>query len=124
MDFYKYISKRGRKYRIMYQGEVYGEYDDITLALYDRDVLVDSGWDITEALARNEIENKYKSMDLPEWDYDKFISIKRDGKRKYYVIRKTINGKQKFFGQYKTFEEAKKEKDKLIEREWYNEPVE
>ena len=102
----------------MYQGEVYGEYDDLTNALYDRDVFVDSGWDITEALARNETPNKYKLMELPEWGYDRFISIKKDSGRIYYVIRKTINGKQEFFGQFKSFNEAKQEKDRLVENGW------
>lgn len=102
----------------MYQGEIYGEYTNITEALYDRDMLVESGWDITEALARNEIPNKYEKMDLPEWGYDKYISIKKQDKRRYYVIRKTINGEQKFFGQYKTFKEAYDEKERLIANGW------
>lgn len=35
-----------------------------------------------------------------------------------YRIQKTINGKQKSFGNYKTLEEAQKHRDKLIKRGW------
>lgn len=35
-----------------------------------------------------------------------------------YRVQKSINGKQKSFGYFKTLEEAKKERDRLIKRGW------
>ena len=115
MDFYKHISRRKGKYNIIKNGEWYGTYDDLRLALHDRDLLIDSDWDIAEMLARNETPNKYIGIELPPFNYRRYITKKHDGK---YMIRKVIDGEQKFFGQYPTLREAMQHRDELEKRNW------
>ena len=120
MDFYKYIvKKQNGSYSITYQGKEYGNYQDITDALYDRDLFVDCDWDITEANARDEKPNRYKNMKLPP--SRRYITLSRQGSRKYYVVRKTIDGEQVFFGKYKTFDEAVERRDELEANGWVRE---
>ena len=101
LDFYKHIYKEDNAFVIRYDGVSYGSYQDITDALYDRDLFMECEWDIGEALSRDKKPNKYKNMVLPP--SRRYITIKRVGKYKYYTIRKVIDGEQRFFGDYKTF---------------------
>ena len=41
-----------------------------------------------------------------------------------YRVQKCIDGKTRHFGQYKTYEEARKRRDELIEKGWIDEPTE
>lgn len=117
LDFYKYIVKRKEgTYVIMKDNERYGTYTDIRDALHDRDMLIECNWDFTEMNSRDEKPNKYLDMELPP--SRKYITEKRQDNRVYYMIRKTINGKSVFFGQYKTFEEAAKRRDELVKNNW------
>ena len=115
LDFYKYIHKRKDKYHIMKENEWYGTYDDLRLALHDRDILIDSNWDMSEMLARDETPNKYDDMELPPFNYRRYITRKHDG---HYMIRKVIDGEQIFFGQYPTLKEAMDKRDELIRCDW------
>ena len=117
MDFYKYIvKKQNGSYSVTHQGKEYGNYQDITDALYDRDLFVDCDWDITEANARDEKPNKYKDMELPP--SRRYITLFKQNGRQYYIVRKTIDGKQVFFGKYKTFDEAVERRDELEANGW------
>ena len=117
MDFYKHIRRlKNGSYVIHKNGEPYGTYTDIKDALHDRDILVDCDWDVTEMNARDEIPNKYCDAELPP--SRKYITLKRQGNREYFMIRKTINGEQRFFGQYKTFKEAAEKRDELVKNNW------
>lgn len=117
MDFYRYVVKKPNgSYSVMHQGEEYGNYTNIADALYDRDLFLECDWDITEANARDEKPNKYKDMELPP--SRRYITLFRRDSRQYYVIRKTINGVQQYFGMYKTFNEAVKRRDELEASGW------
>lgn len=120
IDFYKYIIKRkDGKYGIKYDNEWFGTYDDVRDALHDRDMLVECEWDFTEMNSRDEKPNRYKDMELPP--SRRYITLVRQGNREYYNIRKTINGKSVFFGQYKTFKEAAERRDELEKIGWVKE---
>ena len=117
MDFYKYIQKNEcGKWEVIYKRERYGEYDDIRDALHDRDLFMSSGWDYSEAIMKDDTPNKYKNMELPP--SRKYITLKRVDNREYFMIRKTINGEQKCFGHYKTFNEAAEKRDELVANNW------
>lgn len=117
LDFYKYIIERENgTFRIKKDNEIYGTYNNIQDALHDRDLLISCDWDVAEMNARDEVPNKYYDMDLPP--SRKYITLKKQGNNLYYFIRKTINGEQRFFGQYKTFMEAAKKRDELVKNNW------
>lgn len=117
LDFYKYIQKRKNgSYIIKKHDGIYGTYDNVRDALHDRDLLVECDWDVSEMNARDEKPNKYYDMELPP--SRRYITEKRQDKRVYYMIRKTIDGESVFFGQFKTFEEAAKRRDELVKNNW------
>ena len=117
IDFYKHIRKlKNGSFVVHKDGEPYGTYSDIRDALHDRDLLVECDWDVTEMNARDEIPNKYYDMELPP--SRRYITLKRQDNREYYTIRKTIDGKQVWFGQFKTFKEAVERRDELERCGW------
>lgn len=124
-NFYKYIVKRkDGTYRITNGYEFFGTYDDITDALHDRDLLIESDWDIAEVMAQDEKPNKYKTMELPEWNRkpriydDRYITKQKSGNKTYFKVQKTIDGEQKCFGYFKTYEEAVDKRDELERNNW------
>ena len=117
MDFYKYIIQRKNgTFYIIKDDETYGTYTNIQDALHDRDLLIECDWDVTEMNARDETPNKYYDIDLPP--SRKYITLIKKDDREYYMIRKTINGEQKYFGQYKSFMDAVKKRDELVKNNW------
>lgn len=115
--FYRYISEEHGGYRIKKNNIHYGWYDDIRWALFDRDRLESCDWDIEEFVWLPEKENPYLNMKLPPKELDRwrqYISIGNGGFR----ITKRINGKQEYFGTYKTMDEAIKVRDTLIKNGW------
>ena len=124
-DFYKYIIlNNNNTYSIFHNNERYGTYDDIRNALHDRDLLIEYDWDIAEVLAQDEKQNKYLGVELPEWNRkprvydDRYITKQHNGNRTYYKVQKTINGEQKCFGYFKTYQEAVDKRDELEAEGW------
>lgn len=124
-QFYKYIIlNRNNTYSIFYNNERYGTYDDITDALHDRDLLIESDWDIAEVMAQDEKPNKYKTMELPEWNRkpriydDRYITKQKSGNKIYFKIQKHVDGVQQAFGYFKTYEEAVEKRDELEANGW------
>lgn len=124
-QFYKYIIlNHNNTYSIFYNNERYGTYDDITDALHDRDLLIESDWDIADVMAQDEKPNKYKNMELPEWNKkpqiydDRYITKQKSGNKTYFKVQKTINGEQKCFGYFKTYDEAVKHRDEMERNNW------
>lgn len=116
--FYRYITKERGGYRIRKNGIYYGWYNDLSDALYDRDNLEKCDWDIEEWVWLPDTPNKYKKMDLPP------IDIVRERQYIYksvsgnWYIRKQIDGVKKYFGTFKTLEEAIKERNRLMKEGW------
>lgn len=124
-SFYRYIVKRRNgTYRIKKGNEFYGTYNDLTDALHDRDLLIEYDWDIAEVMAQDEKPNKYKDMNLPEWNRkpriwdDRYITKQKSGNQIYYKIQKHIDGVQQSFGYYKTYDEAVEKRDELEQSNW------
>lgn len=115
-EFYKHIIKRDGKYCIIKNGITYLTHTDLADALHDRDLLVEFDWDLVEVLSQDERPNKYKTIKLPAWD--RYITKQRRGDKIYYRIQKTIDGEQKSFGYYNTYDEAVKQRDELEANNW------
>ena len=122
---FRHIIRKGKGYKIIKDGISYGTYSDIRDALHDRDLYESAEWDMAEVLAKEEIPNRYLNVDIPSFDdymkekeHSKYITFQKHGDGGYYTIQKRINGKIIRFGYYKTFEEAKRKRDKLIEYDW------
>ena len=115
-NFYRYIYKDRNGYSIKKNNIHYGWYNDIRLALHDRDILKDCDWDLGE-FVYIERENKYLHMRLPPYGLDRWRQYvyASDGGFRIY---KTIDGKRKYFGTYKTLEEALDRRDELIRNGW------
>lgn len=64
-----------------------------------------------------EYHGKFKSK-RRAYDYAEQIGGKVVPVNKRFLVQKSIDGKQRHFGCFKTFEEAKKRRDKLIENGW------
>lgn len=118
-EFYKYIIKRDGKYVVIKDGLTFGTYDDITNALHDRDLLIEFDWDMGEVLSQDEKYNKYKEMELPAWD--RYITKQKMRDKTYYVVQKTIDGEQKRFGYFKTYNEAVERRDEMEAKGWVKE---
>ena len=125
MGLYKYVRRIDGKYEIVKKGIVFGTYENVEDALHDRDLFVDAKWDMTEAFARDETENKYYDMGLQLFDdylkqkeNSKYITIQDSGGKKYYTVQKTINNELFRFGYYDTFDEAVRVRDELIKNNW------
>jgi len=149
--FYKYIYEHNDGYQIIKDNENYGTYRKLTDALYERDRLIKTDWDIVLSAEIEETENFYEKMQLPKFlhshdfiyvVHNTFLVYKDDELRgrfntktdayayadeidgevcptnPRYRIQKSINGKQKSFGQYGSLEEAQRQRDRLIKRKW------
>ena len=113
--FYRYIYKQGDKYSIQKDGQYYGGYDKLEDALFDRDRLIQTDWNVELWLELPEIPNPYYNMDLTPFNHDRtYISIVP----MRYRVQKSINGKLVNFGDYKYYEDAKKRRDELISNNW------
>ena len=100
----KYIAKVGKKYRVQkaVNGKpvVFGVYETLEEATLARDKFESENW--KNVPDRSEIPSK------------RYIHKTSRG----YVIYKRIDGEVKYFGSFKTFEEALEERDKLIQNNW------
>ena len=69
-DFYRHIYKKGDNYELIKNGTVYGYYDDIRVALYERDLLEQLDWDYDAFVDYDvEIPNSYLHMELPPFEH-------------------------------------------------------
>ena len=153
-SFYRFIKKENDKYRIMYKGEDYGSYDNLAEALYDRDRLINVGWDWDKFCEMEETINGYIHIQLPPFNHEpSYITedkecwvVRNKGKdqkycgtyyseeeakevakiydaniahkKKWYRIQRRIKGKTKYFGRFRTYEEAQRRVEELEECDW------
>lgn len=115
--FYRYISKQGEGYQIRKNGIHYGYYDDIRDALFDRDTLEECDWDIEEWVWMPPKENPYQHIRLPPKELDTWRQYVYVGGKGFW-IQKSINGEVKYFGSYKTLDEALDKRDELMKNGW------
>ena len=102
-SFYRFIKKENGKYRIMRNGEDYGSYENLAEALYDRDRLINVGWDWDRFCEMEETINGYIHIQLPPFNHEPSY-ITEDNE--CWVVRN--RGKeQKYRGTFYTEEEAK-----------------
>ena len=120
-NFYRYIYRMGNGYRIIYDGEYYGWYDDLPTCLYDRDRLEACDWDIQTWCEMPDTPNPYNHIQLPAFDKSsEFITHIPEKWR----VQKRINGRIQYFGTYDTLEKAQEVRDYLIRNNWRkNEPI-
>ena len=117
-NFYRYIYRENNGYSIKKNGEHYGYYTDLREALYDRDRLEQVDWDIQTWTELPVMPNHYKAITLPSFKRDTGY-ITHIPER--WVVQRKINGKIKYFGRYKSLEEARKRRDELILNGWCDE---
>jgi hypothetical protein len=111
--FYRYIYKQGNGYRIIKDNEHWGWYDDLRLALFDRDMLEQVEWDMVEFLEiPDTIPNPYLHMELPPFEERKATYIQHLPEK--WRVQKRIKGKLSYFGTFDTEEEAIRHRDKLL----------
>ena len=115
--FYRYIYERYNGYQIFKDNIHYGWYEDIRDALHDRDILEDCNWDLGE-FVYIERENKYKHMTLPPRELDRQMQYVYRHNNGGFYIQKKIDGVLRYFGHYKTLNEALKRRDELIKNNW------
>lgn len=118
---FRNIQRKGELFLIRKNDEYYGTYHNLKDALNDRDIYEKANWDISEALFLENPENKYSDVDNST--YDEYIKEKEEKKYIYkvgdvYTIKKKSKGTVYFYGNYDTFEEAKKRRDELIKNNW------
>ncbi len=117
--FYRYIYPHHNGWRILKDNVHYGYYEDIADALIDRDNLERCDWDLGEWVYIEPTHNPYKHMRLPSYAY----GLRRPRQYIYwngfnFYIKKKINGRIKYYGTFKTLDEAIDKRDELIEKEW------
>ncbi len=113
--FYRYIYKRNDGYQLQYKNEHYGFYNRLEDALFDRDRFEQVDWDMEVFVQLPEIPNPYEHMKLPDFNHDAdYISIIPTS----YKVFKWIDGKSRYFGSYKTLEDARLRRDELISNGW------
>lgn len=81
-----------------------GTYHTLEEAIKVRDQLIDNDWDVDFI---NSLKHSSKGV-------DRYIYKDKCG----FVIHKSINGKLKYFGRYRSRENARKERDLLEEYGW------
>ena len=113
--FYRYIYKQGDGYCIKKNNGYYGGYDILEEALFDRDRLEQTNWNVSLWLELPDVPNPYYHMELPPFNHDKTY-ITRMPER--FKVQKRINGRAKVFGTYDSYEEAKQRRDELISNNW------
>ena len=104
-NFYRYIYKQGKGYRIIYENEHYGWYPEEHLpeCLYDRDRLEQCDWDIQTWTEMPEVPNPYEHITLPKYNKSsEYITHLPERWR----VQKRVNGKVKHYGTFNTLEEA------------------
>ena len=69
-DFYKYIGKIKNSFIIKKDNENFGTYSKLTDALYERDRLIESDWNMDDYLQLDETDNLYEHMVLPPFFHD------------------------------------------------------
>lgn len=103
-----YIRQNNNKYTIQKningKTHYYGTYKTLAEAVEKRDQLKQNGWKQT---------NKPTSTEM------KYISKHPQGG---YILQKSINGQLKYYGKYKTLEEAQKQKQYHIQTGWTQKP--
>lgn len=112
---FEYIYKESDGYSIKKDNEHYGYYQNLAEALFDRDRLIQCEWDWELFVQLPETPNGYIHIELPEFDRQKTY-IKHIPER--WEIQKRIDGKLKYFGSYRSLEEAEKRRDELIDNGW------
>lgn len=118
---FEYIYKKNGGYEILKNNTHYGWYDDLALALFDRDRFIQTDWDWDTFLALPEVPNPYQHMKLPEFDSTKtYISHVPE----HWTIQKWIDGKNKYFGSFRSKKEAEERVKQLIEVGWNKELLE
>lgn len=120
-NFYKHIYRAGDNFRIIKNGVHYGWFDNVRDALYERDRLIECDWDLVEWVYLEETHNPYSDIILPPFDSNikhlkQYISF--DSINNVWKIRKSINGKQKNFGNFIKLNDALKRRNELIECDW------
>lgn len=118
--FYRYIYPHHNGYQIKKDNIHYGWYDDIRWALFDRDRLESVNWDFEEFVWLPERDNPYLTMKLPPRELDRwrqYVYVSTKGFR----IQKKINGKLKYFGTFKTLDEALDKRNELMQKGWCDE---
>ena len=116
--FYRYIHQHHNGYQIRKDGIHYGWYDNIYDALFDRDRLEQCQWDLEEFVWLPERPNKYLGIPLPPRELDRYRQYIYPSAHGGFRIQKTINGKVKYFGTYKSLDEAIQKRDELIRNDW------
>ena len=126
--FYRNIVKTGNVYRIKYNNKDYGEFKNLSDALYERDALYYCNFDY-DLLVESDLENKYEHMELPPFPEkrpsgrirgNRINKEKKEGqilfdhkKKEFYLEKEEI-----IYGYYKTMTEAYYYKKKLMENNW------
>ena len=105
----KFIRHRDGRYSINKtikgKKKYFGSYDTLDEAIATRDELIASNWGYPDE--ENLTERK-------SGKYGRYIAFHNES----YRVQKVINGKQHFFGAFKTVEEAEYLRDLLIENNW------
>lgn len=102
--FYRYIVKIGDSYGIIKNNERFGTFSTVEDALYERDRLIAVDWDYDKWVELADTVNGYIHIDLPPFDTSpSYIHIVKE----YWMVRGK-GAKQKYFGSYGSYEEAKK----------------
>ena len=103
--FYRYIQKiDDNTYCVTKNNEKFGTYNRLEDALYERDRLIQVGWDWDLWMELPETINGYIHITLPPFNHEpKYISYESE----HWVVRD--KGKeQKYRGRYHSLEDAKK----------------
>ena len=96
--------KVGNSYQIIRNNEKYGTYSTLADALYERDRLIAVDWDWDLAMELAETINAYIHIDLPPFGHEPTNIVEESA---HYIVRGK-GAKQKYYGTYKTKEEAEK----------------
>lgn len=68
MSFYHHIRKKGRLFEIVKDSQIFGSYERVEDALYDRDRLIRVNWDWDLFVELVETPNNYNHINLPPFD--------------------------------------------------------
>lgn len=116
--FYQYIYERNNGYVIQYKNEVYGWYPDLPTALYDRDRFMMVDWNFNLFVELPDVPNPYLHMELPPLNHDKEYIVHVP---EHWRVQRKVDGKMKYYGSFRSYNEAKARRDELIINGWCNE---